>query len=355
MLNPKISIIMAVYNGEKYLELAIDSVLQQSFINYEFIIVDDCSTDTTADIISSYRDSRIKYIKNKVNLGQTPSLNIGLFLARGEYISRIDADDIYLPRKLETQINFMEKNKSVVVCGTNGLKIDDKGKIIGNYKVPKKSKDICFNIFYCSPFIHVSVIMRKEIIIQLGGYDERFPYCADFALWSKLIKLKYKVINLPVALVKFRTFDGSLGVLSKLGPSGEEASNIIYDNISALSVIPFNKNECKIMLLMLWPSAGSTINELTDTYIKLLLLYIEFYKTRLPRKELFNLNLLYLKSLVKRGIYYRSQNQTELIKIELLNILRSYYKNPVIIIIALISFISVFIISKKNFLSNIIS
>ena len=137
---------MAVYNGEDYIELAIDSVLSQSFTNYEFIIVDDCSTDTTPDIILSIQDRRIQYIRNRKNLGQTPSLNIGLQSAQGEYIARIDADDIYLPGKLQKQFNFMENNNNVAVCGTNGLKIDDNGEIIGTHSVPQKSKDILFHI-----------------------------------------------------------------------------------------------------------------------------------------------------------------------------------------------------------------
>jgi glycosyltransferase involved in cell wall biosynthesis len=345
---PQISIIMAVYNGEDYIELAIDSVLSQGYTDYEFIIVDDCSTDRTPDIILSVQDSRIQYTRNRKNLGQTPSLNIGLKLAKGRYIARIDADDIYLPGKLQKQFNFMEKNNNVVVCGTNGLKIDTNAEIIGTFRVPHRSKDIFFNIFFGSPLIHVSVIMRRSIIIENGGYDEKFPYCADFALWSKLIKKKYTVVNLPVALIKFRAFEGSLGVVNKFGPSGKEATNIIYSNISALSNISFSKKECETILFMLWPSSGSSINDLTNVYKKLCSLAKEFYNTRIPLRASFKLNALYLKSLVKRGIYYKSHCQVKLIKIEFLKIIRSYYKNPVIIIIAIMSFISVSIFSEKN-------
>ena len=186
---------MAVYNGEDYIKLAIDSVLSQSFTDYEFIIVDDCSTDSTEKIILSYKDTRIKYLRNKVNVGQTPSLNIGLQSAQGEYIARIDADDIYLPGKLQKQFNFMEKNSNVAVCGTNGLKIDENGKVIGTFKVPQKPKEILFNIYYGSPLIHVSVLMRRSVIIENGPYDENFPYCADFALWSNLLKKQYQIAN----------------------------------------------------------------------------------------------------------------------------------------------------------------
>ena len=348
MLIPKISIIMAVYNGEKYLRLAINSVLQQDFIDYEFIIVDDCSNDSTATIISSYEDERIKYIKNKVNLGQTPSLNIGLSLAKGKYIARIDADDIYLPEKLEKQFNFMENNSNVVVCGTNGLKIDDNGEIIGTYSVPQKSKDLLFHILYGSPIIHVSVLMRRSIIIANGGYNEEYPYCADFALWSKLITNKYNVLNLPLTLIKFRLFDGSLGVAKKLGPSGKEATDIIYSNITELSNISISKKECEAIILMLWPEAGHSIDDLTNAYLKLISLAKELYNSKIPFRALIIINKHYLKSLVKRGLYYKSQSQIGMIKKDYLMILKSYLNKPMLSLMVIISLFIILFISKKH-------
>lgn len=348
MESPKISIIMAVFNGEKYLHFAIDSVIEQDFIDYELIIIDDCSKDSTAEIISSYSDNRIKYIRNQVNLGQTPSLNIGLKSARAKYIARIDADDIYLPGKLSKQFEFMEKNKNIVVCGTNGYKIDENGKVIGKLKVPQEPKDISFHLFYGSPMIHVSVLMRKSPIIEIGGYDEKYPYCADFALWSKLIKKKYQICNLPYELIQFRTFKGSLGAINKLGPSGIEATNIIFSNISNRSNLFFSKKECETILFMLWPSAGCGIIEITNVYKKLKSLAKEFYDIRVPFNTRFRLNIMYLKSLVKRGLYYRSHNKFRLIRIEFFILLRSYRRNPIIIIMALITFISILFFSEKN-------
>jgi len=345
---PKISIIMAVYNGEDYLELAIDSVLSQSFTEYEFIIVDDCSTDTTPDIILSIQDRRIQYIRNRKNLGQTPSLNIGLQSAQGEYIARIDADDIYLPGKLQKQFNFMEKNSDVAVCGTNGLKIDANGEIIGTFRVPHRSKEIFFNIFFGSPIIHVSVLMRRSIIIENGGYGEKFTFCADFALWSKLIKKKYTVVNLPLTLIKFRLFDGSLGVLNKLGPSGREATNIIYSNITDLSNIPISKKECETILLMLWASSGHSVNDLTSAYLTLISLAKVSYNSRIPYRGLVIINKLYLKSLVKRGLYYKSQSQIRLIKQDYSMIIKNNLNKPMLSLIVIISLFIILFISEKN-------
>ena len=345
---PKISIIMAVYNGEDYIELAIDSVLSQSFTDYEFIIVDDCSTDATEKIILSYKDTRIKYLRNKVNVGQTPSLNIGLKLANGEYIARIDADDIYLPGKLKKQFDFMEKNKDIAICGTNGLKIDENGKVIGTLKVPQKPKEILFNIYYGSPLIHVSVLMRRSVIIENGPYDENFPYCADFALWSNLLKKQYQIANLPNELIKFRTFEGSLGVINKLGPSGKEATDIIYSNITDLSNIPISKSECETILLMLWPSAGHSINDLTSAYLTLISLAKESYNSKIPFRGLVIINKLYLKSLVKRGIYYKCQSQIRLIKQDYLMMIKNNLNKPMLSLIVIISLFIILFISEKN-------
>src|SRR4030067_2908226 len=115
---PIISVIMPVHNGETFLREAIDSVLNQTFTDYEFIIIDDASKDTTADIIKSYTDPRINYIKNDNNFGVTRSLNIGLKLARGKYIARMDHDDVSLPERLETQAAFLNQHPEIVACNS---------------------------------------------------------------------------------------------------------------------------------------------------------------------------------------------------------------------------------------------
>jgi len=115
---PAVSVVMPVYNGEKYLRESIDSILNQTYTDYEFIIVNDGSNDKTEEIILSYNDNRIRYIKNEKNLQIVKSLNRGIELAKGRYIARMDADDISLPRRFEKQITFMENNLEIGVCGT---------------------------------------------------------------------------------------------------------------------------------------------------------------------------------------------------------------------------------------------
>ena len=120
---------MAVYNGEEYLYSSINSVLNQTFSDFELVIIDDCSNDKTYNIINDFKDSRIVYSRNIKNIGQTPSLNIGVKLSKGKYIARIDADDLYIDNKLEKQFYFMEKNPEITVCGTQSKCIDENGNI----------------------------------------------------------------------------------------------------------------------------------------------------------------------------------------------------------------------------------
>ena len=128
--NIKISVVMAVYNGEKYLRSAIDSILSQTYIDFEFIIIDDCSTDNTANILESYTDSRIQIIRNEKNLRLPASLNKGLKIAKGKYIARMDADDIAMPDRFEKQVKYLEAHQEVAVIGGSFQVFNEFGKDI---------------------------------------------------------------------------------------------------------------------------------------------------------------------------------------------------------------------------------
>ena len=347
MLIPKISVIMAVYNGEKYLKLAIDSVLSQNFRDYEFIIVDDCSNDSTPAIISSYQDERIVYIRNQKNLGQTPSLNIALNIAKGNYIARIDADDIYLQGKLQKQFVFMKKHPEVAVCGTAGIKIDENGKETAVYSPPSKPSDIYFSIFYRSPLIHVSVIMVRSIILENGGYDENYAYCADFALWSKLVKNKYKITNLQDNLIKYREFSGSIGAVQKLTNSGKEMVDIIYSNITELLNIPIDREQCQDIVLMLFPSSGIGVIAICMAFLNLIMMSRKVHNNKIPMKVLVKLNSLLFWSLAKRCMYLKSQKHFGFVSKDLSNIFRNFSKYPILIAVSVISYLFVLIGENK--------
>lgn len=212
MTNPKISVIMSVYNGEKYLREAIESILNQTFTDFEFIIVNDGSTDGSLEIIQSYDDKRIKIINNEKNIGLTKSLNKALKVARGEYIARQDADDVSLPNRFEKQIKYLEKHPEVALLGTSVYLIDEKGKIIGKRMALAKPtfKELCKG----NRFSHGSVMFEKAVITELGGYNELLRYVQDYELWLRIAK-SYEIRNLTQVLYKWRFHSKRAGFMAK--------------------------------------------------------------------------------------------------------------------------------------------
>ncbi|HHV23598.1 MAG TPA: glycosyltransferase [Methanosarcina sp.] len=207
--NLKVTVLMSVYNGEKYLKEAVDSILSQTFTDFEFLIIDDASTDKTPEILHSYGDQRIRIVTNEENLGLTKSLNKGLALARGEYIARMDADDISLPERLEVQVKFMESNPEVCVCGSW---IEIIGHNAGDiWKYPTDSNDIqCKHLFECS-IAHPSAIFKKDILDQNHfRYDPAFKRSQDYELWVRISTL-YPLANIGKVLLKHRIHPSAIG------------------------------------------------------------------------------------------------------------------------------------------------
>ncbi len=204
MLKPKVSILMSVYNGARHLREAIDSVLNQTYKDFEFIIIDDKSEDETSEIIKSYQDDRIIFIQNDFNIGLTKSLNKALALAKGQYIARIDHDDIYFNNKLQRQIEFFDNNPDCKILFTDVLKIDEDGDILPSYNRVKTSEDIFYLMHFINPVIHPAVIIEKTVLTNIGGYNEEYKFAQDYELWSRLI-YKYKFYKLNEPLLKYRT------------------------------------------------------------------------------------------------------------------------------------------------------
>jgi glycosyltransferase involved in cell wall biosynthesis len=207
--NPEISVIMSVYNGEKYLRDAIESILNQTFTDFEFIIVNDGSTDTSFEIIKSYNDERIKIINNEKNIGLTKSLNKALKVARGEYIARQDADDISLPNRFEEQLKYLEKHPEVALLGTSVSHIEENGKITGkNILLANPSID---DFLKDNLFKHGSTMFKKEIVNKLGGYNDLFKYAQDYELWLRIAK-HFEVRGLAQLLYKIRSHNEKIGI-----------------------------------------------------------------------------------------------------------------------------------------------
>lgn len=206
-MTPRVSVLMAVYNGEKYLPEAINSILGQTFTDFEFLIVDDGSSDRTPEIINCYQDPRIKVISNPYNVGLTHSLNKGLDLARGEYVARMDSDDISLPDRLARQVAHMDVNSEVAVCGTWAKDIDSEGKVTGVRETPV-GRSLEREYWRPSPIIHPSAMIRRAHLNGLR-YDEQIRYAQDFDLWLR-IKPVHKLANLPEYLLLYRVHGKSI-------------------------------------------------------------------------------------------------------------------------------------------------
>ena len=200
---PEISVIMSVYNGEKYLESAVESILSQSFKDFEFIIIDDGSTDKSLDLLKDFqkRDERVKIISRK-NKGLVTSLNEGISMAQGEYIARMDSDDFSKPSRLEKQFGYMKEN-SLVVCGTWAEGIDSTGVKIKDMNYPSKISEIRLFTLLHNPFIHSSVMFRKDIFEKVEGYKKFFKHIEDYELWTRIV-FKYKTGNVAETLLQYR-------------------------------------------------------------------------------------------------------------------------------------------------------
>lgn len=230
MSTPAISVVMPVYNGEKYLREAIDSILNQTFSDFEFIILNDGSTDKTEDIILSYSDPRIVYVKNSENIQIVNTLNKGVSLAKGKYIARMDADDISHPDRFEIQYNFMENNLGVALCGTLFEQFNEDFSLkIKN--IPLSYEEIKVAMMFGCPVAHPTVMIRKSIFSHYK-YDQNYNKAEDYFLWYEISK-KNIITNLPYNLLYYRIHNKQ---------SSNEFSDLqaeLSDRIKVLSVMDF--------------------------------------------------------------------------------------------------------------------
>ncbi len=204
-MNPEVSVVMPVYNGERYLQESIESILKQTFTDFEFIIINDGSTDRSGEIIKSYHDQRIRLIENESNLGLTISLNKGLSSASGEYIARMDADDISLPERFAKQVDFLKTHPDIGVLGSGVQFIDHHGTPSSILQYPSEHGLLQWYLYFLNPIIHSTVMMRRKIVETVGGYNpERTdPHAEDYELWDGLSNVT-RLWNLNEVLLYYR-------------------------------------------------------------------------------------------------------------------------------------------------------
>lgn len=205
---PKISLIMSVYNGEDYLEEAIDSVLKQSFTDWELIVINDCSTDSTPEILSRYaaQDARVHVHTNEVNLRLPSSLNKAMTYAQGKYIARMDADDICLPDRLEKQYAFMEENPDVDLSSCRFMTLKNGVFASGGCGGKWDLDSVKALLLVTNPILHPGIIAKADVIRSLG-YDKTFTCTEDMELWTRFIMTGHTVQILPEYLMIYRLHD----------------------------------------------------------------------------------------------------------------------------------------------------
>lgn len=205
---PRITVLLSVHNGEDFLGDAVQSVLDQTCRDLELLLIDDGSTDRTPTIIGSFDDKRLRASRNPERRGLTASLNIGLGLARGAYVARLDADDICLPERLERQAAFLDANPGVIVCGT-WFRYHGQGEN-ALWKAPADHEGIVSELLLRSPIQHPTAMFRREAFERLGiRYDESFAFAQDYDLWERCSRAG-RLANLPEALLEYRVHGKSL-------------------------------------------------------------------------------------------------------------------------------------------------
>lgn len=212
MPTPKISVVMAVYNGDRFLKQAIDSILTQTFTDFEFIVINDGSTDETSDILAHYSksDSRLQ-VYNQTNQGFIASLNRGCSLARAKYIARLDADDVAFQDRLERQLRFLEQNPDVALLGGAMVVIDTECNKIATWHYPLTDAQIKQVILRVDPFGHSAVVIRKDAFEKIGGYGKAFGYAGDYDLWLRIAE-QNKVANLADGVTYYRLHPGQVSM-----------------------------------------------------------------------------------------------------------------------------------------------
>lgn len=215
MTSPLVSVLMTVFNGGSYLRPAVESVLSQTNVNFEFVIVEDCSSDNTRDVLLAYNDKRIKLVLNSSNVGQTSSLNIGLQKCSASWIARVDADDIALPGWLESQHHLVRQYDHLAVASIQAGVINQDGWVRQLLEIPQGHQGMMLRSLTASPFNHGGSWLSREIVLRYGGYDTSYRILADQDLWCRMIRggENFAAGGRPLMAVRFH--EGSISTVQR--------------------------------------------------------------------------------------------------------------------------------------------
>lgn len=206
---PRVTVLLPVYNGEGHLRESLESILSQTFEDFELLVIDDGSTDRSASILASCEDPRLRVVRNRTNIGLPRTLNRGIGLARGEFIARQDADDISDVRRLEKQVAFLDAHPEISLVGSAFAEIDSYGVVGEKVVLPTAPDEIRWDLFFYCTFIHSAVTIKRQVLRSVGGYDDAYAYAQDYELWTRLSKTE-EMANLESCLVWYRVSDASM-------------------------------------------------------------------------------------------------------------------------------------------------
>jgi glycosyltransferase involved in cell wall biosynthesis len=208
---PRVSVILPVYNAEKFLRPALESILEQTFTELEVIAVDDGSRDKSWELLQEYAraDTRVRIFQNAENLKLSKTLNRAISEARGEYVARMDSDDISLPGRVRIQVEYMDAHPKVGVSGGSMQIMNEQGALIGVRRYHLTDAEIRKHLFRYSPFSHPTIILRQSVLAQAGGYDHSFNPAEDYELYFRLGRIS-KFGNVPQTLLQYRVVPKSM-------------------------------------------------------------------------------------------------------------------------------------------------
>lgn len=241
---PSISVNMPVYNGVKYLKQAIDSILNQTYTDFELIIIDDGSTDTSVDLIKSYRDPRIKLFQNNLNRGLAFSRNRAIEQSKGKYIAILDSDDIAYPERIKKQLDFLEKNPDYVMIGSWIDIIDENDQVSEDgVKLLVENDLLRTQLFFSNHFAQSSLLIRRSVFEEFS-YNESYIQAEDYFLWVQIAS-KYKVANLQESLVQYRVHQESI-TMSKFEDQENCVKQIFVYQLSQLGLNDLKNDEIEL-------------------------------------------------------------------------------------------------------------
>jgi glycosyltransferase involved in cell wall biosynthesis len=206
---PRVSLIMGVHDGERYLAEAVESVLAQTFADLELVVVDDASSDATSAILAGFSDPRLVVLRTDENLGLTRSLNRALAACTGELVGRQDADDVSDRRRIERQVAHLDAHPEVGLCGTWALTVDPEGREVGVGRPPADAEALAAGLREENKIFHGSILGRRRLFEELGGYREAFRYSQDYDLYLRAVE-RTRLTNVPEPLYRLRFHDGAI-------------------------------------------------------------------------------------------------------------------------------------------------